>query len=250
MPTKFQLFDLYSLRARFFPAVLALLALGGLVILFSDSILKSVPNAASFTVVFAAVGYLLANIVRHRGKTYEDSFLARTGGWQTTVLLRHGDETIDHVTKSRYHRALEDLSGMLLPTMEEENTSHEDADSAYRSATKVLIERRRGSEFSILHAENAAYGFWRNLTAIKPIALVLAILAVAIIIAALVVHGTTGASWTTFLSSMFSNRRGVEALAYEIVYIIVLLLIVSDHAVLVSARTYAEALFRTLDVGS
>jgi len=247
MDGPWQLFDPYSRRARFFPALLALLPLAGLLILFPGNPFENISRTAWIAFVAAALAYLTASFARNCGKKYEASFLKRTGGWQTTVLLRHRDETIDRLTKSRYHHALHGLSGVPLPTSQAELQAPDEADQAYRSATKVLIERRRGKEFRTLHSENAAYGFWRNLAALRPITVCLSFLMIAIALVMFLEHDKNIASLSAVVASLFAYPQGVQTIAYEILCILVSMFVVNDHVVLTSARTYAEALFKTLD---
>lgn len=244
---KTPLFDAYSLRARYFPAIIALLPLAGLLLLFHDGWWELLEKAAIAAIVGAALSYLVANVARSRGRLYETSFLERTGGWQSTLLLRHSNDAIDGLTKARYHTALGDVSGLLLPSESEERADPEAADKIYRSATQVLIERRRDPAFSILHSENTAYGFWRNLIGIRPIALGLSAAVAVVALAMFFVADPDFSSWTAFRSGGLANIQYLVIVALEGLYAGLFLLIVRDDVLLDSARAYAFALFKTLD---
>ena len=88
-------------------------------------------------------------------------------------MLRHCDDLIDRVTKARYHAVLAALCpDITIPSAVDEQNSPSEADRGvrYRSATKRLIEMRRGPDYQMLHHENASYGFRRNMLGLKPIA--------------------------------------------------------------------------------
>ena len=63
----------------------------------------------------------------------------------------------------------------MLPTRQEEEADTAEADSVYVSATRALITKVRAKQkmFPRVQDENIHYGFWRNLYAMKPIALAL-----------------------------------------------------------------------------
>lgn len=63
---------------------------------------------------------------------------------------------------------------VLLPTEAQEIAAPNDADHAYRSATRRLIELRRGKTFQMVEDENASYGFRRNLFGLKAVAIAVA----------------------------------------------------------------------------
>ncbi len=244
-------FDAYSLRARFFPALLAVLPLFGLVVLFGEGLLdgdllKGAEKLAISAVILSALAYFAADIARRRGRTYESAFVIRHG-WQTTVMLRHRDPSIDATTKKRYHRALRELSKVNLPTESKEAADPAAADEAYRSATKVLLEHRRGEQYKIQLGENALYGFWRNLVAMRSVALSLAG-AVAFLAAALLLTSDRNfSSMHAFWTAAAEYSANLRTLTFEITYTVLYLLFVREGVVLEAARTYALALLRTLD---
>lgn len=44
------------------------------------------------------------------GKTYEEKFYKALGGMPTTIILRFSDDTIDDITKVKYHKWLNEKS--------------------------------------------------------------------------------------------------------------------------------------------
>jgi hypothetical protein len=71
------------------------------------------------------------------------------------------------------------LPDLAMPRAEQESANREHADDIYASCTNYLIERtRKGDENHLIHAENINYGYRRNLWAMKPAGLTLAVIAV------------------------------------------------------------------------
>lgn len=121
--------------------------------------------------------YALASVVRGRGKKLEDILVAMWGGMPTTIALRHRDKFLDSVTKQRYHSAITTKLGIAMPTAEEESANPDKADDIYVGATKRLRELTRSNK-QLLLKENIAYGFHRNMLAMKPVGIVSCILGI------------------------------------------------------------------------
>lgn len=241
------LFDSYNRVARIYPALLALAPVIISIAVSNPKLVENIPDGLSTLVVVAAVTYLLASLARSRGKATEARLLTKWGGWPSTQLLRHRDGGIDSVTKARYHAALSDLCPDLrFPTINEERLDPRRADDIYRSATKRLIEARRDPQYILLHHENAAYGFRRNLRGLKPIAILVAVVAVAV----------TAGNWLALtpawsLASLVYTAGEYPQLPwlclFDVSCCVLVVLVVDDNFVAQAAREYAEALLRTLD---
>ena len=241
-------FDSYSRVARLYPALIVLAPVAWSAIALFPGIVDSVSHSAMFAISAACLLYFLTSITRSRGKLAEVKLLKRWGGWPTTNLLRHRDPVIDPITKARYHAALADLCGGLsMPTPAEEAADPNRADDIYRSATKKLIEKRRGPEFGLIHGENASYGFRRNLYGLKPVALVETALAVFF----------TGAAWWLITPQPYTRLSVAQSvinyphlpllIGVDIAYALVWLWAVNAAFVLQSGKEYGEALLRSLD---
>lgn len=100
------------------------------------------------------------------GKSLEERLAKKWGGMPSTLALRHRDAFFEHPTKQRYHTLI--LTKLLLPmpTAAQEVANPGQADEAYRAATRLLREKTRGDK-SLLLKENIAYGFHRNMLAMK-----------------------------------------------------------------------------------
>ena len=121
--------------------------------------------------------YALASVARGRGKKLEESLIKKWGGMPTTIALRHRDKFLDSVSKQRYHTAITAKLGIAMPTPEEESADQEKADDTYIGATKRLRELTRSNK-ELLLKENIAYGFHRNMLAMKPVGILSCILGI------------------------------------------------------------------------
>lgn len=121
--------------------------------------------------------YALASVARGRGKMLEETLVKKWGGMPTTIALRHRDKFLDSISKQRYHTAITSKLGVVMPTAEEESANPDKADDIYVGATKRLRELTRSNK-QLLLKENIAYGFHRNMLAMKPVGIVSCILGV------------------------------------------------------------------------
>jgi hypothetical protein len=243
------LFDSYNRVARLYPALLALApAAWTVAALKPDTFVLDLTHAAGSSLVLVVAVTLFINIARSRGKAIEPHLLASWGGWRTTVLLRHRDGSIDPFTKARYHTQLQALCDELtLPTLAEEAAAPQEADDRYRSATKRLIEHRRDARYSLLHKENAHYGFRRNLLGLKPIALGIVAFALILTLSIVLQQLLPVASARAVFADATSRWPLYTAIMGDLVYVLLWFTLVRPNFVLQSADEYAMALFRTLD---
>lgn len=162
-----QIKDPYDRQARLIPGLLIVLPV--LVPIVSV-------YGAEHVVLTAVLGLLggcgaifaLANIARGNGKALEERLVKKWGGLPTTILLRHRDRFFDRHTKHNYHSRIQSILGLPVPTQTEELSDPDEADQVYIAAVRRLRELTRDDK-SLLLKENIAYGFHRNVTAMKPI---------------------------------------------------------------------------------
>jgi hypothetical protein len=119
--------------------------------------------------------YALASVARGRGKKLEEKLVKRWGGMPTTIALRHRDSSLDSVSKQRYHAAITAKLEIATPTALEENADPAKADDIYIGATRQLRELTRSNK-QLLLKENIAYGFHRNMVAMKPVGILSCVL--------------------------------------------------------------------------
>jgi hypothetical protein len=161
--------DEYTRNARLKPAFLVVLPAALTLAVFgfrqsaTEGTLLGLASSLGFT-------FLLAQMVRDRGKERQQQLFDRWGGKPTTRMLRHGDAQINSRTRTRYHAK---LTGMLphlrLPNPAQELEDPIEADIKYASCVDFLIAKTRDNKrFRLLFEENMSYGFRRNLWAMKP----------------------------------------------------------------------------------
>lgn len=170
--------DPYERKARLTPGLLvALPVLVPLICVYG-------PRHPVLTAVVGLLGgcgalYALASIARGRGKKLEEALVNVWGGMPTTIALRHRDTSaLDSVSRRRYHEAIASKLGITIPTADEEAADPAKADDVYVGATKRLRELTRSNK-GLLLKENIAYGFHRNMLAMKPVGVVACLLGLA-----------------------------------------------------------------------
>lgn len=169
--------DAYSFRARFLPALLVLAPA-------TAAIAAWVPLASPAWKMLGSVGalaaaaVLLSHLARDLGREKQDRLFAAWGGPPTTRFLRHRDPGLNPATRERYHKKLATLiPEITLPSARSERVKPDAADVVYASCADWLRERTRDRQrFHLLFEENVWYGFRRNLWAMKPAGMTLAIL--------------------------------------------------------------------------
>lgn len=167
--------DPYDRQARATPALMVALPL--LLPVVAHYGLKHLALTAVLAVLSSCGAiYTLSSIARARGKELEAKLITEWGGLPTTIALRHRDKHIDSVTKRGYHETIASKLHINMPTAEQERLDPEAADEAYKAAAVKLRELTR-SDKKLLLKENIAYGFHRNMVAMKPIGIFVCLLA-------------------------------------------------------------------------
>jgi hypothetical protein len=239
-------FDRYSIVARLFPALLftAPILLAALAVF--PSFLSSIRNASLLALLTVGVLFFVSSLARSRGKIVQNRLLAEWGGWPTSIFLRHRNPVIDPQTKARYHHALKKLTGQALPTEAEEQADPTKANQSYRSATKLLIERRRGKQYPRVHEENASFGFRRNLLGLRAPAIFMALVC-AVLTSAAFVMTTQPFNFATVKASVTLHPVIPALVAADFLYILTLAWGVNGRFVRQAGNEYAFALLRSLE---
>ena len=169
--------DTYNLRARLAPSVVVFLPI-------MLAMASWWPGEAKWPGVLAgmgtslALGTLLSQLGRDLGKEKQRRLFERWGGVPTTQLLSHRTSTLNPHTLDRCHAALRQLRPELrIPgSREEEAADISSAEAAYSSCTDTLRELSRDkAKYPLVFEENVNFGFRRNLWAMKPAALLIAV---------------------------------------------------------------------------
>ena len=226
--------DEYAVKARVFPAFLTLLPLGicaGQFVGFGSAIVA----ACSAFGGTALMSFVLAQWSRDAGKRKERELYRLWGGMPTTAYLRHRDQNVNPVVKTRRHQRLQRLvPDVVLPSAAAERDDPADADQRYEAATKVLIQRTRDKEkHHILFQELIDYGFRRNLWGLKPVAITMLALSIAFSLA--------------LLFARYHMTYNVTATAACVLLLLVWSSAITPKWIRREAETYAERLFDALD---
>jgi len=169
-------FDPYSRKARLMPVLLVVFPIGLSIVAWFSGELSGWGTVIGLFTPFGLTPFL-AQAGRDLGKQKEKLLFKMWGGKPTTRLLRHRDNTLNALTKARYHTKLQALlPDLMIPRAEQESEDRDHADTVYDSCTNYLIEQtRKGEENHLITAENINYGYRRNLWAMKPAGTVLAV---------------------------------------------------------------------------
>lgn len=192
------------------------------------------------------------NLARSEGKRIEPRLLEMWDGWPTTVMLRHRDHTIDPHTKKRYHEALAKIArDVTLPSSARERQNPIRADEAYRSATKKLLESRRGEKYRLVHGENAAYGFRRNMLGLKRWAIgLLIVVGFSLVLVWWLPYRSSSISSSLILNDLLQRWKVYLLFLGESAALLFWIVYVRSNWVRQAAVDYAHALFRTLESSS
>lgn len=168
--------DAYIIRARLFPAILAISPFIALVAITVSWNTLSLPQAIT-TVAIGVLFFAFADLARRLGKYTEKDLFRATGGVPSSTLLMHSDKTFDPATQKRYRKFIEELIGEKAPSKQSEEKDPKSAQHYYIRAGNWLRENTRNhDDFRLLFEENITYGFRRNLYGIKWPALALNVL--------------------------------------------------------------------------
>ena len=237
--------DDYDRAARFKPAMFSGLPLVASTVLLIPE-LGVIWGAIGGLVVYSGGTMLLMQICRDLGKKLEVRLYQRWGGKPSVALLRHSDDRLGTPTKERYRLFLsEAVPGLSLPSPEEERNNPEQADEAYESANDWLLEKTRDDDrFALLFKENMNYGFRRNLVGLKPLALVMDGMALALVIR----HA--GASWTGHFATTVEALGAAwwASAAITIGHLLVFVVRMRGPWVQVVAEAYARRLLGACNV--
>jgi hypothetical protein len=231
--------DRYSLKARLYPAFIVLLP-AFVVSLYYITDFEKYYHYATALVSVGLFTYLLAQLGRDKGKIKESELFMHWGGKPTTLIFRHSDNSLDQITKNRYHKLLETkITDIKIPTAEQEKNDNNLADQVYESCTKYLISKTRDTKkFPLIFKENISYGFRRNLWGMKTWALVL----LSILITIHFYFITKGV--TNYISL---QDKDILLFAFLGIVTIFWLFVVTKNWIKLTAYAYAERLLESVN---
>ena len=227
--------DLYLVRARWFPAVIA----GAPAIAFAAIFVSWGSLGITHIIATSALGVLLivfADVARRRGKAIEPQLIAEIGGLPSITMLRHRDDTYDAVTKARFHAFLTKKLNEPAPSKDDEVRDPAAADAFYSLGGAWLRENTRDTKkFNVLFNENVTYGFRRNLLGLKLPGFVLNAAIV------LICCGIFWSRWPIDLSNAFNDKL-LAVVVIALLHALYLATFVNRQGVFEAARLYARQL--------
>ena len=163
-----QFFDTYSLRARVMPAFFLSFSAIVTVLAWNESAQSSGGLVVSLLLTCGVLSFVASQLSTF-GNSYQKRLFSKLGAAPTTIMLRFEDDQLDRLTKARYQNFLAEIVNGYTPmTPEREKSDRKSADQVYNSAVNYLREHTRDTKkYPLVFKENVAYGFSRNLRAIK-----------------------------------------------------------------------------------
>ena len=189
--------------------------------------------------------YLFASMARSRGRAVQHMLKQRWGGFRRRSfcdfeITRSRCRPSVHTT--RRCRTSRRTSGSQTPRR---GTVPDAADGISPAAIRRLFDLRRGPKHPLIHNDNIAYGFWRNLLGMRGAALVLAVCASAAIVVMRTTQMTTG-NMPLWAIARDAPATQVAAVVLLFLWITFLLIIVRPPRVWDAGVAYAERLLASL----
>jgi len=231
--------DNYSLKARTYPVLILFLPLVIIGITYSIAY-ENYLQLLSTIGISTALSYFLSNIGRDFGKKKESALWNHWGGAPTSQLLNYQNDSIDNITKDRYHTKLLELV-TIKKEIDFKKSAKKEIDEIYRAWTKYLKTKTRDTKkYSLVYKENVSYGFRRNLWGLKLFSIILIIInIVANYSFQSVKHGFK--NLTAFPLEFFISEFLLFAL------LIIWVVLITRNWVKVPAFAYAERLLEAVD---
>lgn len=236
--------DEYDVKARLFPALLALVPVVAVLVGAYNAELK-LNHALVGVLAFLGVFYFFANVCRELGKRHEARLYAKWGGKPSTQLLRHSNSKIDKVTKERYHRYLEKAVPTPFPSAQDEVANPAAADQTYEGAGRWLLGKTRDKKkFGLLFQENVSYGFRRNAFGIRWIAVAISLASISWVLVMAQVLSLQGFDQAK-LTGMQTGQY--VSIAISLVALVAWAWYFSERTIQTAAFSFADMLLRSCD---
>ena len=162
------IFDEYTWKARFFPAIISALPLLALCFfLFYNTDFK---NLMSFLFSLKFVGsvsisiillYLYSQIIRILSKYFQNIYFTKADGFPSTYLMLYNNDTFSDSYKDKFRELIKNDFGITLKNKAEESKDKREAVKLLNEANKQIILKVKNGHLVLSH--NIWYGFFRNL---------------------------------------------------------------------------------------
>lgn len=240
-------FDHYTINARFKPAFFSVLPAAITVLAWYPDAKTLIGSILTVLISFGVMTFI-SGLISNLGNELQDKLFVTWGGAPSTSIMRYSNSILDKFTKTRYNQWLESkIDGLTMPTPEEEATAPDIADQKYRSATNYLREHTRDKKkYPAVYRDNVAYGFARNLLAIRILGLSVSGISIIInsYLLSLLLHDNTTVTTNIFIKQ---NLAGMGAIAVSVVMLIVFLFVINKNYVKGRAIRYARSLYEVCE---
>lgn len=219
--------DEYSLRARFLPGVLAIIAPVGSVVAFG--LRENRVATAVVGVIGLALGtFLLATVARSLGKPHQARIFGAKGGAPTTHALRLSSTEWPDTQRANWRRDATRAT--------ERPLSKSPSDGEIAVVVEILREMTRDpNRFAAVATERISFGLHRNLLGVRHAAIALGTCAfVASIFGSVLAALTDGVPWT-LTDQLVATLVSIGVLAFFAWF-------PNDSRVWTAGRSYAERL--------
>lgn len=233
------LFDPYILRARLFPAVIAVAPALSLLLLagsWTDPGLPEIITGLGVAVLFFAG----ADLARRAGLRKEGQLFAATGGRPYNTELTRADSSVfDEPTKARYRAFLAARIHRPIPTEVDEVLDPVGTMAFYNAGFRWIRENTRDKErFHVLLGENISYGFRRNMWGLKWFGITINLAAV---VAAYAIYRYE----TSFMA--LDDGKLIAQGSLAAIHAGYLLFFVTKSSVMAASKTYARQLANSIE---
>lgn len=230
-------FDEYTIKARILP---------GLTVIAPFIVIVGFLNAEidiAMNILFVVGLLTLMSIIsRNLGVRKEKRMVKDLGAYQTTILLRYSDSTIDSYTKTRYHNYLNlNVENIDLPVLaEHEDLNPSKCDDMYNSAVRWLRNNRRDKDkYPLVQKDLITYGYTRNLLGLKTPAIVLYLV--------VLFGGTAFLYFSDNIKDIYLNTDYLLSSITLLISVFVLLIGISMKTVISQGYAYARTILETCE---
>ncbi len=209
---------------------------------------KTIVGGVLTILISFGVMTFISSLISNLGNKLQTNLFELWGGAPTTVIMRYSNPILDKYTKERYHKWLSSkINNLDMPSCEKEKTDPKDADQKYRSATNFLREfTRDNKKHSKIYYDNVAYGFARNLLAIRNFGIVIA--TISVMVNAFFIFSLFQNNVTIDQGILINNLFGIGSGFVSIVFMATFLLIINTSFVKERAFRYAKSLFEACEL--
>jgi len=241
-------FDYYTINARFMPAFFSVLPFVLTMLAWCPSS-KSILGGSLTILIGFGVMTFISTFISNLGNKCQEKLFSIWGGPPTTTILRHRDQVLDKYTKQRYHKWLDSkIDELNLPDVDDEIKDQTDSDLKYQSAINFLREFTRDkTKYPAVFRDNVAYGFARNLLAIRMIGMLVALMCV--VINFYFIWSALGISESSESSVILKNHMfGIGSELASTIFFFTFLFIINDGFVKARGLRYAKTLLESCEV--